>query len=793
MKLNALRVTFRSACTRPLAGLALAMLVALASLARAGEIHCQVADPGVEVGLAALREHLQEVPFSAFDYYVGDAATDAAGPLTDAAALAPEWFSIRPFTHHQRAALAIQAPTTTGLTLGLLRLVRNGLAHPAEYGRQPLRMRPAMPIREMYEEHGWDEPQALESYKSKLRVYLREGFNCVDIPFGWFIPPVEDVKDRAAYLKKWQPHFQTVRAVIEYAHSLGIQVYLVENPQFNPYFSVQESEIRPECLVPPMKTRMAVGSDLSLLLCPSRPENQELIRRNRTMLYREFPKADGIVVYFNDPGGCLCPACTDWGATILRVCHSFYEPLLAELAPQYKLRLSLWGTARDASRKVANGLASASRVIADVQFSPTSPAPPYLMTDPIMIESLAKASQYRPIILQQFYDGVGYKNGWVNMIEHPMPRLMEQNLRQSMAKGKLTGTYGSAFEFNDQQIDARLSGEWGWNPQRSAEEILIEMGDERFGLGAGIPYAKAVQAFENYWDLACIQFFSDGEAEDSAGAARAAQQAVDALQQAAPHVRRDHAFFDGLSALARAMHLTTRQIAQRARAAELIAQHQPAPALAQLRAAQTDADEITRLLSTGYFAYMPKLGWWGQDWVIGRRRAIIEAEIALADPQRWRPAPAPSGDFVRGHWEGASPGTGKVSFTMTPAGAQAELDNTAPAVEWTGAVSSPAPLPAQATLRVDCEVRWLAAKGNTNALLAQWVEDGGFGEGTRSYLKAPADGPWHPVSVSCITPSVKAAASMRLRFLLIGAGPHVQVRHVVISTAKPAEPAAAAK
>ena len=735
--------------------LAVLFLALMADPGHAARVHCEVTHAAVDVALGRLQEVLADAPFSGLDY---DLALQPPSSQPTAGGLGPAGYQIAPTTLDGRPGLSLRAQTPVGLAYGILRVVRRGLADPSSLGTATIEARGAIAVREVYEERGWDDPAAAESYKARLRWLFEEGYNRLDVPFGWWMPPPADLVDPANYHRKWDPAFDTARQVIAYAHSLGIQVFLVENPQFSPYFGTPPAEIRE-----PYRSQPRPLSGEAYMLCPSEPANVALSRRRAEYLYRQLSEADGIVVYFGDPGGCPCAKCNPWGQTILRLCRDLYAPLLAEVAPRWQMTVTLWGVPRTAVAWVADHLDDFPRVVSAWQIPPNAPSAPYLVYDVPMVQTLVQVAAKRQVIMQQFLDGVGYRYGWVNFIEHPMPAMMERSLRASRAGGHLAGVYASAFDCYTQRVGTRLIGEWGLNPERPARDILAELGAEWFGPACGPDFAAAMAAMERYWDIAYDQFFADGPTEGHAASGPIAQAVRRALGRVSRHTVRNRERLATFVALGEAMALTSRQASARAEAARL-SEAEGAQAAKLLRTARRDSERIVKLLSTGPYAYLPQVGYWGSSWVIGKRPAVIARELALPEaPGEWEPVVIPDGDFRQHSWNVASVGRVEWAQDATHGGC-ARLDNSQAEGTWSAIASPPITVKPDAPFRLDFDVR---RRGDGGILWAQWLGADGTELSTRMMIEAPGDGRWHPALLRGITPASVHGDKLMLRFVLV--------------------------
>ena len=724
--------------------------------AGAARILCETEHPALGIALERLRRYVSEPPFARFDYHVGPRVASLDQGLEE---LGQEGFDIRPATIDGRPSLVVQAPSPIGLAYGVVRLVRIGLATPQRLGVEPIRMRPALPIREIYDERSWDNPDLLDVYKRELDELFCEGYNRLDMPVAWWFPPPGDLKDSKPLLDLWRPRFGAAAQVIDYAHELGVQVYLVENPQFSPYHQTEDQDFTDECRSRPRP----LAREIPYMLCPSSADNIALARRRAAYVYRQLPEADGLVVYFNDPGGCECPSCQPWGRTIVRLCREFYAPLLTETAPQYRITVTLWGTPKEAVAYVVDHLDELPRMVDCLQIPPTAPEPPYLICDESMVEKLHAAARKRKVVMQQFFDGVGFRYGHVNLVEHPMPTMIERNLRACLREPQLAGVYGSSFHYRFQRINTRLIAEWGINPARPAQDILTELGAEWFGPAAGNDFAAAAAAMERYWDRGYDQFFRDQPTEDGLSALPDAQQARAAMRRVSAVAVRNRERLEEFLTLAKAMVLTASQAEKRSCGLALADADDRTGAVSLLRKARQDADEIIRLLSTGVYERLPKHPWWRSLWMIGSRPGRIDTELAqVRTPHPWRKVVLSDGDFRTRAWITSS--TGRIEYVDDAEhGTVLRLDNADAQGTWSAVASPVTRLAAGVPFRVTFRAK---RSDHAGPVHVEWLGADGRELTERLSVSVPVDGKWHPVTYRGVIPKQVPAGGIRLRFVL---------------------------
>jgi hypothetical protein len=206
-------------------------------------------------------------------------------------------------------------------TLGRRRFlqgVASGVLAYAAAGAQPLTADPAAAPREVFKTRGYylclprlpdfglpEWKTIIDSIKQDrgnyLILWMGGGFRSRKFPITW-----QYNRDHLNI----QHDF--VRALIDYAHSLGIKVVLGFTP-FG-YDGVNQYPLAH----PELKATQPDGTLYRLwgihswgyILCPSQAESQRFILEYASELYFDFyPNADGIMIESSDYGVCYCPRC----------------------------------------------------------------------------------------------------------------------------------------------------------------------------------------------------------------------------------------------------------------------------------------------------------------------------------------------------------------------------------------------------------------------------------------------------------------------------------------------------
>ncbi|MHB1456924.1 MAG: hypothetical protein ACYC0V_08430, partial [Armatimonadota bacterium] len=236
---------------------------------------------------------------------------------------------------------------------------------------------------------------------------------------------------------------------------------------------------------------------------------------------------------------------------------------------------------------------------------------------------------------QQFYEGVGFRNGWVDLWEHPMPREMSENFRGSWKPDSgIVGVYGSPFDINHQLINMRIGMEWGWHPTRDAFDTIKEFGDEQFGLGSGEFFAKAIYSIDDYWAREVKRFhfdtgrFNETETADLTKSLNDSVTAKEQLIQAAKFVKRNRLLFKSYSDLVEVMLCTARVNMLRDKALTLDETGNKDEALKAANQALIESLRAVEIVkSSERYKWIAGHSWWNW-WNIGKRPDTIRALIS---------------------------------------------------------------------------------------------------------------------------------------------------------------------
>lgn len=729
-------------------------------------------DPRIALALERLRPLLAEAPASSYLYVIGREVTEEFLGSPNLSDLGKEGFLIQTVARRGQRYVVVTGADPQGIAYGVFRLVRILLSDPARLPRLKLRMKPELPIREVYEEHGWANPREMDRYRQLLHRYLEEGVNTLDLPVGWFLAPPPYLKGPATQSPQAAVEdFDTVRAVIDYAHALGIQVFLVEDAYLNPiYYEVPENLTNLDVeKLEDLYAMTEAGRPDPLLLCLEHPVSRDLLRRNREILYRAFPNADGVVIYFGDPGGCWHPQCRPHGVKIVEYLNQIYVPLIRSTRPGLPIILSLWGIGLEDTEYVVNHLTELPENVIALQIPPTSMRPGrYLTFEPRRGELIRQAAFQRPVILQQFYEGVGFRDGWVDFWEHPMPRAMWENFRKSYLPGrKIVGAYGSSFELAHQLVNLRLSMEWAWNPRRPPQAILREYGDEQFGRGVGEDFAVAMFCLEDYWFREVRRFHFDpgGFSEHTLAAVRAsmgdALSALMALNAAQERVKRRREEFQGFVELAKVMMMVAHYHVLSEQARRLAWEGRNREALETAEKALRHSERALDLIrKSARYSWLLKHPFW-QNWDLAKRPEKMRELVAeLREPPRWEVLPLEDPSFERKGWE--QTGQGKLTYSeQAHRGRLAAHLAAGPDPAWCE-IHPAQPLAVQPNRKYRVEF-WARAVRGTPKMYVDWCRADADGENMEVGFEP--DRAWHRYRLEVRTPDFQGEGGLLLRFV----------------------------
>ncbi|MHB1456358.1 MAG: alpha-glucuronidase family glycosyl hydrolase, partial [Armatimonadota bacterium] len=359
-------------------------------------------DIRIKLCVNKLRKIAGQLQFSHIKFIIGKNITEPIIGKPDLSDLGNEGFYIKSIKKSDKLIIIVTGNDNQGIAYGVFRLARIMLSSPDQLTSLNLRMKPALAIREMYEEHGWANPRDISSYKLLLNRYFEESINTMDLPVGWFISPDYYLKGASS---KDKENLETVKKVIEYAHSLGIKVYIVEDAYLNPLYNEKPENIAniDPAKLSDIQCLMQSGSRESLLLCLANPISRDLIKRNREYLYRYFTDADGLVIYFGDPGGCYHKECLPHGEKIIKYMNEIYVPLFKETNPEMKVIVTLWGIGLEDTEYVVKHLSELPKNVIAIQIPPTNMrAGDYLTFEPRRGDLIREAGISLPVIIQQF-------------------------------------------------------------------------------------------------------------------------------------------------------------------------------------------------------------------------------------------------------------------------------------------------------------------------------------------------------------------------------------------------------
>ena len=395
----------------------------------------------------------------------------------------------------------------------------------------------------------------------------------------------------------------------------------------------------------------------------------------------------------------------------------------------------------------------------------------YLTFEPRRGDLIRQAAAARPVIVQQFYEGVGFRDGWVNFWEHPMPREMWRSFSETYRPDAgIAGVYGSPFELRFQFVDLRLSMEWGWTPTRDPRDILREYGNEQFGPGVGRDFAEAMFGMEEYWNRETRRFhFDDGNLTDAAlvdvtRSLATARRVAAALARSRPLVLRNAEDYRGFVDLATVMGAAAEYWTAAARADRLSWEGATKPATRAARDALLAAEravDVTR--NSTRYAWLLNHPFW-EDWDLGDRPARLRRLIRdLEQAAGW--VAVAIGDAGAEEHEWGQSGEGSMAYVeQAHTGRSAVRVSATPGNGWC-VVHPPQPIsvPPNQVWRLEF---WARAERGKPRLYVDWYADSADGENCEVGLED--DGQWHRCRLDVRTPDMPAPGKLTLRFVAYG-------------------------
>lgn len=734
-------------------------------------------DPRVSIALDKLRDAIGDGAFAGYRYVIGKSVAKPYVKQSEIAGLGSQGFVIKTVAKGKTRTIVVTGSDSQGIAYGIFRLARIMLSAPQKVDTLALRMVPALPIRDSYEEHTWANPKEIGDYKALLHKYVEEGINVLDLPVGWFLPPPYYLK--GAPTQK-QEDLAFVRKMIDYAHSLGIKVCLCEDMYLNPIYNEPKENLKSIDVskLDEIHAVMEGGHREPLLLCLSNPVSRDILVRSREILYKGLPNVDAILIYAGDPGGCCEAQCLPHGKKIIEYLNELYVPLMKRVAPKSRIVLTTWGVGYDDTEYIVKHIKELPSNVVALQLPPTSMVSGTFLTfEPKRGELIKEAAKTLPVIIQQFHEGVGFRNGWVDGWEHPMPHEMEQNFRGSyIPNSGVKGAYGSSFEIGHQLVDMRLGMEWAWTPNRSGMDILTELGNEQFGVGVGPAFARAMYAMDDYWYKECRRFaydsggLNESDLADVKQSLAKAQSGLKDLMAAEPFVQRNRLYYKGFVELAEMQAATSRLLLARGKAADVAQSGDTQGAIASAEGALIDSRRVVDLaeLSERY-AWLTTHPWWS-DWAIGKRPQRIAGLIEeLRSPVVWEPLSIPDPSFEAKSWESGGAGAFAYSTDAHTGSVSAKL-TASTGEKWV--VLSPS-----TTFAVKPNERyrvqfWAKVLSGEPQLYLDWSGSGtAAGEsvdGENVDISVRSDSKWHKYTADVTVPNMKSAANLQLRFVAYG-------------------------
>ncbi|MHB1459397.1 MAG: hypothetical protein ACYC0V_21000, partial [Armatimonadota bacterium] len=621
------------------------------------------ADIRIRKSVAELRSAIEISGMQKYQFIIGRDAAIRYIPITSLKGLSKDGFIIKHVKSGFKNIIAVSGNNTQGISYGIIRLARTLLTYPGNTKKLSMKMNPAFPIREMYEERPLCAKAELPRYKAQLDRYFYEAANIIDT-WGVPLPPVEYYTSPEYIYKRPYGDPETFVKAIDYAHSLGIKAYMVDICQMNSFLDVPIDMVRniDKDNVKDLYATTQGGSKDPTMLCLSNPIAEDIIKRQLKVKCRTTKNLDGFIAYFADPGGCWCKDCRPWGKTIIRHMNDVYAPVIKEANPKLKVILSLWGVEIHDVEYIVKHINELPSCVSAIQIPPTSMVPNKYMTyEPRIAPLIKKASKRLPVILQQFYDGVGFKDAWVDIWEHPMPLTMQANLKNcDNPHGTVKGVYGSVFRLGDQLVDFRTMMNWSWEPNKDPRISITEFTDEMFGYGTGKLFADAMFAMEQYWSNEARRFhYQTSELSDSnlkviQSSLKEAISAEKNLRMIEKDVKRNKLYFKGFLELAELLRVTAEANISSDKAWKSYEANDKTAALNSIQTAIIRSERAIDIISNSdRYAWLTNHPWW-KVWSIAQRPSVHRnAEQLMTGSQKWGSITITDPSFEERSW---SPG-----------------------------------------------------------------------------------------------------------------------------------------
>lgn len=737
-----------------------------------------LSDIRISKSVAKLRSSISISNMSKYQFIIGRDAAKRYIPIESLKGLSKDGFISRLVKSKSGNVIAVSGNDIQGISYGVIRLAHTLLTYPGDDKKLSMRLNPAYPIREMYEERPLCGKDELPVYKARLDRYFDESANIIDT-WGVPLPPVEYYTSPEYVYKRPYGDPETFEKAIDYAHSLGIKVYMVDICQMNTFLDVPLDMVRniDKNQVKDLYATTQSGSKDPTMLCLSNPIGEDIIKRQLKVKCQTTKNLDGFIAYFADPGGCWCKDCRPWGKTIIRHMNDVYAPVIRETNPKLKIILSLWGVEIHDVEYIVNHINELPACVTAIQIPPTSMVSGKYMTyEPRIAPLIKKASKKLPVILQQFYDGVGFKDAWVDIWEHPMPLTMQANLKNcDNPHGTVKGLYGSVFRLGDQLVDFRTMMNWTWTTKIDPHISIADFANEMFGYGTGKPFADAMFSMEQYWLNEARRFhyqtseLSDSDLKVIQSSLKEAISAEKNLRTIENDVKRNKLYFKGFLELAELVRVTAEANISSDKAWKSFEANDKTAALDSIQTAITRSERAVNIISNSdRYAWLMNHPWW-KMWSIAQRPSVYRnAEKLFTGSQKWGSININDSSFEEKSWSHGRAGSLEYSSDAKSGNTSAIL-TVAPDQDYV-VISNPDSVNLLPNTRYKVSFDAKVISGKPSMYLDWSSNDSSANryDGPNSDVSLSSEPGWKHYTVSVNTPDMPLPDLLVLRFVAVG-------------------------
>ena len=390
-----------------------------------------------------------------------------------------------------------------GLLYGVGKFLRTSQYSPGEFSPGGWRGAsvPVKPVRGMYfatHFHNFYHAAPIDKVVRYVEDLALWGCNALSV---WFdMHHYSGINDPAA-----QDHVRRLRAIVQAANNVGMGASLTTLA--NEAYADSPPGLRADWTCGHDGYTAPPGGHYHVEICPSKPGGLDLILRYRREMLEAFRDLD--IRYFwlwpYDQGGCTCGACAPWGANgFLRTAEAVAR-LVREMLPGAKTVLSTWYFDLF-TRGEWDGLAAAFRAkrpdwVDYILADDYGRFPDYPLRHGI--PGGFPALNFPEISMQGMHP-------WGGFGANPRPRHWQEywDSSRELVCGGFPYSEGI---FED--ANKALMLQYGWDPTRTAEDILREYAAYEFGPEAAGEVACAMRRMEEHEGIEAV-FRPEGGQED---------------------------------------------------------------------------------------------------------------------------------------------------------------------------------------------------------------------------------------------------------------------------------------